>query len=324
MRKFVVILWVGLTLAGCQTNAIPPTPSPSAVPGATLTSAPIQTATQPPQPAAPTPAPSSTPTAAPTADFIHPRLVTIARGLTEPDDLLVGADGSIFVSDVGDGTIRRIAPDGSIQVILSGLADPEGMVELPDRSLVIAEQGKNRLIHWDPATGVLLPLLTLENPSGGLGVDGIALDERPGQAPSLIIPDSPNNRVLRAGLDGKGVTVIARGLSRPTGAWVEADGSLLVVEENGAALVRLHPDGSLEKVAGRLPTPDDVVEDREGNIFVVTLGDNALHWIAPNGKDRIISKDFSSPQGLALDADGNLLVADPGNHRVVKLTIHGK
>jgi serine/threonine protein kinase, bacterial len=268
-----------------------------------------------------TPTATATAAAAATPNVTNPGVVVLAENLPEPDDLLVGPDGTIYISDVQDGTIRRISVDGKTTVFLSGISEPEGMVLLADGSMVIVEQGRNRLLRWDPATQNALPLHDLPNPSGRLGVDGIALDARPGTEASLIIPDSPNDRLERMTLGGRSVTVIARGLVRPTAAWVEADGSLLVVEENGGRLDRVHPDGKVEKLAS-LPTPDDVVEDTAGNIFVTTLGDGGLHWIdARTGVDHVLLSGLSSPQGLALDASGNLLVTDPGNHRVIKVLI---
>lgn len=222
--------------------------------------------------------------------------------------------------------MRRIAGDGRTDIFLPGINEPEGMVLLPDGSMLIIEQGRNRLLRWDSSAQTLTPRLDFSNPSGRLGVDGIALDARPGSPTSLIIPDSPNDRLLRVTLDGgsltnQKVTTIASGLVRPTGAWVEMDGSILVVEENGNFLDRVHPDGRVERLV-RLPTPDDVVEDAAGNIFVTTLGDGSLHWIdASTLQDHLLVRGLSSPQGLAIDSAGNLIVTDPGNHRVLKVLV---
>ncbi len=268
--------------------------------------------------AMPSPAPSPTPIATPT--FIplnlHPQVVVLADNLPEPDDLLLAPDGSIFISDVGDGTIKQFGRDGQLHQVLSGLSVPEGMVIAPDGALIIAEQGRNRLIRYDFGLKTLTPFLNLENHTDNPGVDGIAWD-----GSNIIVPDSPNGRILEVSPDGGTLRQIASGLARPTGAWAEADGNLLIADENGNVVLRLHRDGSLESLSA-FSIPDDVIEDPGGNIFVVTLGDDALHVITADSKqDVILVSGLSDPQGLIFDADGNLVVTDPGHHRLIKVVI---
>lgn len=251
----------------------------------------------------------------------QPHLVVLARALPGPDDLLLAPDGAIYISDVTSGAIHRYTSDGQIKLVLAGLSAPEGMVFLPDGSLIIAEQGKNRLMRYNPATTSLSLFYQFDNQTGQDGVDGISLDLHDPAAPSLVIPDSPNGTILRLGLGGQTKTELGRGFLRPTGAWVEPNGAILVVDENAGALKRLRPDGAIEQIA-RLSTPDDVIEDAQGNIFVNTLGDHAIHWIDPAGKDQVLVSDLGSPQGLIFDAAGDLIVADSGLHRLLKIVIH--
>jgi sugar lactone lactonase YvrE len=291
----------------------------------TVTAMPAQPATLTPSPVVPTS--TTTATATPVATFTAtlspiitvPQVVLLADHLSNPDDLLLAPDGSIYISDVGDGTIKRYTNASGLQLVLSGLVEPEGMVILPDGSLVIAEQGKNRLVRYNLNTQTLTPFLEMTNTTGQAGVDGLAWDAH---SQTIVVPDSPNGTILRVSPDGKTVTQIASGFARPTGAWVEPDGSILVVDENGNSLNRIHPDGSVEKLAV-LSIPDDVIEDNNGNILVVTLGDNAVHLISRDtGQNITLAVRLSGPQGIIFAGDGNLVVTDPGNHRLIKLIIH--
>jgi sugar lactone lactonase YvrE len=262
--------------------------------------------------------PTSTPTLTP-AFATKPLLVVLAGNLPSPDDLLVTADGSIYISDVQDQTVKEYSQDGKLRIVISGLNEPEGMVMLPDGSLIIAEQGTNRLVRYDPVTKKLTLFLALHNATHQAGVDGIAYDAK---TQTIIVPDSPNGTVLRVSLDGKSVSNIAHGLARPTGAWVEADGSILVVDENGNSLDRIQTNGSVQILA-HLEIPDDVVEDDLGNIFVNTLGDGAIHLIsAVTNKDTVLISGLIDPQGIALDDKGNLIITDAGHHQLDKLIIH--
>ena len=114
---------------------------------------------------------------------------------------------------------------------------------------------------------------------------------------------------------------LASGLARPTGAWTDPHGNLLIADENGNAIVRLHTDGALEQVAS-VSVPDDVVADSNGNIFVAAIGDNAIHVItAQDNQDIVLVSGLIDPQGIIFDMDGNLMVTDSGNHRLLKILI---
>lgn len=300
---------IALLLLVGMTACLSATPQPTLIPTLPPTTA-SATATA---------LPSATPTSIPSPLLIPPQVVVLAENIPEPDDLVLAPDGSIYLSDVTDGTVKRYSPDTGTRVVLSGLNEPEGMVFLPDGSLVIAEQGANRLVRYDFTAQILTPFLDLTNNTNQLGVDGLAWDAA---SKTIIVPDSPNGTILRVGTDGRVLGQIASGFARPTGAWAEPDGNILVVDENGNALSRVHPNGDMERLA-ELPIPDDVIEDASGNIFVATIGDNAVHLIpADTHQDIVLAKGIIDPQGLIFDAEGNLIVTDSGGHRLLKLIIH--
>jgi len=292
-----------LTPAPLPASPTPLNPTPTIVP-ATETFTPL-----------PLPTLTLSPTAAPAPLNLNPQIMVLAENFLEPDDLVLAADGSIYISDVTEGTIKQYTREGQLNVILAGLSAPEGMAFLPDGSLVIAEQGNNRLVRYDFQAKTLLPFLDLPNNTNNLGVDGILFD-----GTNLIVPDSPNGTVLEVSADGQSVRQLASGLVRPTGAWVEPGGNLLIADEYGNAVFRLHPDGALEKVAD-FSIPDDVIADASGNIFVVTLGDDAVHVLTAN-QDVILVSGLNNPQGIIFDADGNLIVSDSGTRRLLKVLIH--
>ncbi len=309
--RLLGIVFLTITIASCapnpQTQIVMPTIefTPSPQPTQTVTALPLKTPTQ-------------SPTLAPPL-ISKPALVILAQNLPSPDDLLLAPNGSIYISDVQDQTIKEYTQGGNLQTLISGLSEPEGMVVLPDGSLIIAEQGKNRLVHYDPTTKALSLFLAFRNTTGQDGVDGIAYDSK---TQTIIVPDSPNGTVLRVSLDGKTVSEIAHGFARPTGAWAEADGSILIVDENANSLSRIHPSGIVEKLAD-FPTPDDVIEDGNGNIFVNTIGDGAIHFISANtNRDMVLVNGLIDPQGLIFDADGNLVITDAGHHQLDRLIIH--
>jgi sugar lactone lactonase YvrE len=342
-----------LTLAGCSSlpTGTPTEPDPG--PAGVLTTPSVATAPAAPKPGgsppagrkeAPTPASpviarDVTPTMpASPGDVLTPTLraksaparlagslEVLAQDLAGPDDLVLAPDGSLYLTDATDGTLLRYVTGRAPEVMARGLSVPEGIAVLPGGSptggLIIAEQGKNRLVRYDPASGQIAPFLALHNKTGGAGVDGIALDSHDPANVSLLVPDSPNGTLLRVSLDGKTVREIARGFVRPVAAWAEPDGSILVADEFGNALKRVHPGGRVETIA-RLPQPDDVIVDSAGNIYVNCLVDGAVHKIAAATKvNTVLVSGLGEPQGIAFDAQGNLVVTDPGHHRLVSFAL---
>lgn len=247
-------------------------------------------------------------------------MVVLAQGLNSPDDLALAPNGTLYFSDTGKGTIEQLNPNGTASVVVSGLVEPEGIVILPDGNLIVVEQGKNRLLLVHPGQPPAV-WLALENKTGQAGVDNLIRDPKSGD---LIIPDSPNGRILRVTME-KQVKVIATGFVRPTGVDVEGDGSLIVADEFGNTVKRVHADGRSESL-GRFAEPDDVLVDRDGNIFVASLADNSIRRItrvgisAAAGASALIATIYN-PQGMVLDAEGNLIVAEPGLNRLVRLII---
>jgi sugar lactone lactonase YvrE len=305
--------------------------SPTAMPVLTSTVAPdaptgaatvVPLLTRTPQPSGSGSEPvTPTLSAKPSGSAPGENVVILARGLTSPDDLAQAPDGSIYLTDTSDGALLRYVSGAAPSVIATGLSIPEGILVLPGGDLIIVEQGKDQLVRYDPASRQVTPFLALRNNTGSAGVDGIVLDSSDPAGPSLLVPDSPNGTLLRVSLDGSRVRQIARGFVRPVAAWVEKDGSILVADEFGDALKRVRPDGKIETVA-RLPQPDDVIVDSAGNIYVSCLVDGAVHRIAAGtGADSVVVRGLGQPQGIAFDTQGNLLVTDPGNHRLVRITV---
>ncbi len=263
----------------------------------------------------PSPSLSSSLTPAPIDTFVPQQNITeIATGLSSPDDLALLPDGSILFSDESHGTVDRISPAGQVTTLVRGLESPEGIVALPDGSLLIAEQGRNRIVRFQ-AGHPLTTWLALPNRRGGLGVDGIARDPKTGE---IIIPDSPNGRVLRVDANGKNERVLASGFARPTGADVAPDGTVLVADETGDQVYRVQSDGQKESL-GHFAMPDDVVADADGTIFVASLADNSIRALDARTHATRLIATVQGPQGIVVAPDGRLIVSEPARHRLLRL-----
>src|SRR5258708_13534459 len=250
------ILCCLLLLAACSStpSAVSTTPTPSSTLTPTATSNPTMSPTQP--------AVSTPP---------NYKAHTILHDAGRPDDLVFDQQSRLLYSDAHNGTVNRINLNGTVTVVLHGLAAPEGLVMLHDAPLIIAEQGTNRILAL--ATGASSPtvLYTLPGtPSSAPckdGVDGIAFDPTNN---TLIIPDSPTGEVYRMSLDGRSLTLLASGIVRPVGAAVDNKGTIYIADECGGAIWTISSEGKTMRIVG-FGMPDDVALDAYGDALVIDL-----------------------------------------------------
>jgi DNA-binding beta-propeller fold protein YncE len=145
-----------------------------------------------------------------------------------PWGLDVSPDGTVFVADCGNHTIRRVAPDGRVSTLAGttqrGYANGRG-----------------------PAVRFYLPR-----------------DVAVAEGGTLFVADAGNHRVRRVWPDGTVATVAGRDLyggddgpghtatlGYVTGLAVMADGALLVADETHHSIRRIEPDGAISTIAGR-------------------------------------------------------------------------
>jgi sugar lactone lactonase YvrE len=256
------------------------------------------------------------PTPLPTSDTTpkHYKSRVFLRGVGRPDDLVFDQMGNVLFSDFYNGTVSRVNRDGSVTVLLRGLAGPEGLIVLSDSRMIIAEQRTNRILSLAPGAQSPTVLRTLPGtPSSASckdGVDGIAWDQNTN---TVIVPDSPTGQVYRMSLDGKTLTLLAAGIARPVGAAVDAKGNIYVADECGGALWRIDLSGRTTRIGG-FGMPDDVAIDPHGNVLMTDLQPSIHALIRMNpitGKrETLASQGFIEPQGLIVNAHDVIYVSD--------------
>ena len=247
----------------------------------------------------------------------------VVKNLPAPDDLAFGPDARLLFSDIKAGTISALNPDGSVERIAGGMSAPEGIVAQDDGRILVAEQGRNRVVAIDPQAHALSQWHAFPNRTGRDGIDGIGpvlpgLDALGNILPTggnVIVPDSPNGLVWRVTADGKTATQIAIGMVRPVGAAADTAGRIFVADEGGALWV-LEP---ARRRFATLPTPDDVLVARAGHIFVNTLGDNAIHELDGQGHQVSVITGIQRPQGIALDYADNLYYTEFNAGRIARV-----
>jgi len=242
-------------------------------------------------------------------------LQVIATVGGQPDDIAPDGHGRLVWGDLGNGTVRRLQ-GGRVVTLARGISVPEGLIVFADGSMIVAEQGTDRVIGIGPH-GKRTVLYALQPVAGQEGVDGIGFDSK---SKTLLVPDSPRGSVLRMDATGKHSRLIATGLGRPVDAAVDRHGNVLVPDEHLGTLVVVSPRGAISH-RGSFATPDDVAVDRSGRIWVTSLGDGGLWLLAPGASPRRVLVGLSNPQGLTLDRCGDPVIVDQSTARIVRLLL---
>jgi hypothetical protein len=133
--------------------------------------------------------------------------------LRRPSQIAVAPDGSVLIADTGNGAVRRVLPSGVIETVTGGLAQPRGVLALPDGTVVVTSSaGVHRV----------LPGGTRERIAGGAR-QGFNGDRRPR---------------LTARFDDLGQLTAA------------ADGRIVFAERGSDRIRALTPGGDVETIAG--------------------------------------------------------------------------
>lgn len=275
----------------------------------------------------PTPPAAAHPTATvpvtPSATAVpHYTRVVLAHGDGNPDDLTLDEQGRVVFTDSGSGEVFRVEADGRVTRLANGLAAPEGVIALPDGSLLVAVQGKpgnvtDKIVRLVPGGGATSVFASFTNATGSVGLDSIWRDPRTGE---VLAADSPNGKVYRISADGSRATLLASGFTRPVDAIADAAGNVYVADEYGNRVAVISPSGTVRDLA-HLSLPDDLAFDTDGTLLVTLLGNNTLLRLDPEGGHVLatLAADLHEPQGLAVDANGDLYISEETANLLIEL-----
>jgi YVTN family beta-propeller protein len=254
--------------------------------------------------------------------------------LNYPENVVLGADGSLYIADRGNNVIRRLGSDGTITTVAGngtygysgdgGLATaaqlsyPTGMAPATDGSLYITDASNHCLRR--------------------VGPDG-------------IITTVAGNGTL--GYSGDGEPAAAAQLNYPTGVALAADGSLYLADAGNNAIRRIGSDGTITTVAGngtygysgdgelataaQLSYPTGVAPAADGSLYIAdngrirmvnaagiitTIAGNGDYWFSGDGGLASVA-GFNQPVGITVAADDSIYIVDAGNGRVRRIGTDG-
>lgn len=232
---------------------------------------------------------------------------TSAPTLNDVRDVAVGPDGSMYVTNLGSHTIKKIAPNGTITTFAGKsttcegnatsagnyngdnilatnayLCNPHNATISPDGNrLVFADSGNHRVRSINLATSIITTV-----------------------AGSGSIPAS------NADPAGDGGQATAAAFAWPANVSFTANGSMLIVDNTGERIRKVAPDGVITTLnRGRWEGPRSAVEAPNGDIYVGEQGSSQIKVISH--VDGAVSV-FAGVYHAYNDADSNTYYSGDG------------
>ena len=212
---------------------------------------------------------------------------------------VVGADGSVYVSDVYHGTIYRVGADGRAEVWARTPA-PNGHKILPDGTHLVCDGKEHAVLRLDAGGRVTGKAASEYDGKPLRAPNDLTLDPRGGfyfTDPGGSSAEKPIGTVHY--VDARGVVhLVAGGLAFPNGIALRPDGRTLLVGEskrNRVLSYELVAPGKAGRmrVLAELPAkgegqianePDGMCLDGEGNLYVAHYGMRQVQVVSPEGK----------------------------------------
>lgn len=272
------------------------------------------------------------------ADFTE-----ITSGLRFPEGPIAMGDGSVILVEIARGTLSRVSPDGTIDVVAECGGGPNGAAIGPDGKVYVCNNGG---FEWHEVNGLLLPGNQPDDYTGGKiqrvdietgevellydEVDGIML-----RGPNDLVFDDaggfwftdhgktrPRQRdrggLYYAKADGSSVQEVVYPLDAPNGVGLSPEGDMLYVAETHQGRVYQWPLSGPGQIAGYFgpehrgtvladpeggPLFDSLAVDSLGNVCVATIRNGGITVITPDGAHRHIPFDDPLTTNICFGGD---------------------
>jgi len=250
----------------------------------------------------------------------------------DPWGVAVDSNGTVYVADRSNHTIRKISPLG----VVSAFAGSAGNAGSVNGSGTTARFNLPRGIAVDASGHVYVADLT-------------------NQTIRKITPAGLVSTL--AGTAGSSGSTNATGSAarffEPTGIAVDGSGNVFVGDNENSTVRKITPLGVVTTLAGtaggvgdadgtgsaaRFNYPHGVATDASGNVIVVDRSNHSIRKVTPDGVVTTIAGSatsigsvdgtgtaarFFTPSGVAVDSVGNVIVVDQDNETIRKVTPAG-
>lgn len=243
----------------------------------------------------------------------------VVKGLTNPESVLLGPRGEIYVSQIGefnkdrDGSVVRVKPDGTLETVASGLNDPKGLAHdginlyVTDRDQIWRIDRKGvATVFVNRAAFPMVPKFLNDIVHDGAG--------------HLYVSDSGakgvGGAIFRISARGK-VTLVSNSaidplVRSPNGLVIDGPKRLLVVDFATGDLYRISlKNGKSEKIAGGFGGGDGLALDRRRQLYVSDWKNGHLWRLSLLERNPVPVKyeqSFEAAADIALDASERFII----------------
>lgn len=223
--------------------------------------------------------------------------------IVAPDDLVFDDAGNLFATEITEGRVSMLAPNGQSRVVHGEMPCANPITLFQGRLLAGECRPDGRILELDINGGA--PRVILENvpmPNAmEVGPDG-----------KLYFPVMGANEIWRVALEGGQPEVVARDLGVPDSVKFDRDGYIVSTQVASGEVLRINPaTGERTVLASIAPGLDNLsfVGDR---LFVSSISGQVNEVLAGGKLRSVIPDGMQWPLGLAVSDDGSLFIADGG------------
>ncbi|CAN5414306.1 SMP-30/gluconolactonase/LRE family protein [soil metagenome] len=221
--------------------------------------------------------------------------------IVAPDDIAFDEAGNIYATEITEGRVSMLAPDGTVRVIQG---------DIPVANPITYHQG--RLIAGECRIGARIMELDRDGGTPRVILEGVPMANAFDVGPDgmLYFPVMGTNEIWRVSLEGGAPEVVAGDLGVPDSVKFDSKGRIVSTQVASGQVLRIDPrNGKREVLADLGPGLDNVsfVGDR---IFVSSIPGEITEILGCGQVRSVIPRGLQWPLGLAVGADGGLFVAD--------------
>jgi len=268
----------------------------------------------------------------------------IQAGFSDPFGVVIGSDGTLYISDAGDSNrIRKLTREGTLLTVAGekeGFADgipasfntPSGLALDDEGNLYVADTGNNR-IRKVTTEGVVSTVAGngsagyVEGPASAVefnGPIGVAVDSQK----NIYVADTYNDRIRKITADGVVSTLAGSAgpgyrdgpasnaqFDTPCGIVIKTDGTLIVADTGNGKLRQISPAGDVTTLAitfdadpnrNWLRTPIGLALTHDGFLYVTEQDRGTIIQIDPNGRAVVLAGNHEGySEGFGPDARFN-------------------